>query len=255
MNAPLPAPVSQDLPTIIRPLVKPAELVQAQGETAQLIQQALTEKVDYGLVPGSKNPSLFKAGGERLLVAFGCHPEYEVVEKEVDHDRQSEWRKRKWNDKRRGYYDETIGTSYGLYRYVINCKIVQNQSGRVIGAHIGSCSTMESKYIDRPRDCENTVLKMAQKRAMVGAVLNTFGLSDRFTNDMEDVHDNAEENGEVAQNPGFDANIPAHKAWVDKLLAGLGVTDPVKIAKILAAITGKQSQEATDIIDRMSKTS
>jgi hypothetical protein len=42
------------------------------------------------------------------------------------------------------------------------------------------------KYVDRPRECENTALKMAEKRAHVGAVLNAFGLSEQFTQDVED---------------------------------------------------------------------
>jgi hypothetical protein len=33
---------------------------------------------------------------------------------------------------------------------------------------------------------ENTILKMAKKRAQVDAVLTTFGLSDQFTQDMEE---------------------------------------------------------------------
>ena len=46
---------------------------------------------------------------------------------------------------------------------------------------------MENKYVEDPRDRENTVLKMAQKRAFVGVTLNVFGLSDRFTADLEDM--------------------------------------------------------------------
>src|SRR5690606_10620038 len=63
--------------------------------------------------------------------------------------------------------------------------------GVVIGEGVGSCSTMESKYIDRPRDCENTALKMAKKRAYVDATLTTFGLSDQFTQDVEDMEHEA----------------------------------------------------------------
>src|SRR5690606_11474960 len=75
-------------------------------------------------------------------------------------------------------------TSLGLYRYVYKCRIVRN--GQTIAEGVGTCSTLESKYIDRPRDCENTVCKMAQKRAFVAATLHAFGLSDRFTQDIED---------------------------------------------------------------------
>jgi hypothetical protein len=71
--------------------------------------------------------------------------------------------------------------------------------GQVVGDCIGVCSTMESKYVDRPRDCENTALKIAQKRAHVGATLNAFGLSEQFTQDVEDNPDSAStDDGEQA---------------------------------------------------------
>jgi hypothetical protein len=41
-------------------------------------------------------------------------------------------------------------------------------------------------------DCENTVLKMAQKRALVAAILNATAASDAFTQDVEDMASNAE---------------------------------------------------------------
>ncbi len=161
---------------ILRPIVKPSELIEAHKEITVLITQALVSGTDYGTIPGAKTPSLFKAGAERLLKAFGCHAEYGVLSQEADHDRVVTYRKK--------YGPEA--TSVGLYKFVIECRVI-SANGACVGTGIGSASTMESKYIDRPRDLENTVLKMAQKRAMVAAVLNTFGLSDRFTQDVEDM--------------------------------------------------------------------
>src|SRR5690606_25684207 len=86
-----------------------------------------------------------------------------------------------WQDK-----NTEDGLSLGLYRYVVECRLVHRASGVTVGQGIGSCSSMESKYIDRPRDSENTILKMACKRAYIAATLNTHGLSDQFTQDMED---------------------------------------------------------------------
>jgi hypothetical protein len=51
---------------------------------------------------------------------------------------------------------------------------------------VAACSTLESKYIDRPRDSENTVVQMAAKRAYIAAIRQTLGLSDQFTQDVED---------------------------------------------------------------------
>ncbi|MDP9202342.1 MAG: hypothetical protein M3P26_10495 [Gemmatimonadota bacterium] len=178
--------------TLMRPIAKPADILVAQEETRALIQETLKEGRDYGLIPGIKKPSLLKPGAERVGIAFGCYPRYRIVEKEVDHDRKVEWRKKKrvYNNAHkndRTYKEEEVtGESLGLYRYVVECELVHRDTDAVIGSCIGVCSTMESKYVDRPRESENTALKIAQKRAHVGAVLNAFGLSEQFTQDVED---------------------------------------------------------------------
>jgi hypothetical protein len=178
---------------LLRPIAQPAEIIASQEATRVLIHEALLEGRDYGKIPGIDKPSLLKPGAERVCLAFGCTPRYTVVEKEVEHDRPVPWRKVKaiWEgprgNKRKVRDEITEGTSLGLYRYVVQCDIVHRESGQVVGSSIGSCSTMESKYVDRPRDCENTIIKMAQKRAHVGATLGAFGLSEQFTQDVEDM--------------------------------------------------------------------
>ena len=178
----------QTAPLMLRPMVKPDQLIGYHQELTDLIRQAMKEGKDYGKVPGTDRPTLLKPGAERLAVAFGCSITYQVLESEVDHDRKVHWQKykTKWVNNRKTR-ELTEGDSLGLYRYIVRCSLVSRQTGAVVGEGIGSASSMESKYIDRPRDLENTVLKMAQKRALVAAVLNTFGLSDRFTQDVEDM--------------------------------------------------------------------
>lgn len=221
----VPAPKMQ----LIRPIADLAEIVEAKKQMLDLIPKALTKDVDFGTIPGTNKECLFKAGAERMCQLFGAHPEYEIVEKEIDHDRKnvfkSQWvdsgsdKPANWQElkakgvgrnKNKGTKDnpewvwqergEGMGESFGLYRFVIRCRIVR-QDGLVLAESLGSCSTLEGKYIDRPRDCENTVLKMGQKRAFVGAALNAFGLSDRFTADVDDVA------GEVHGKPANDAGV------------------------------------------------
>ncbi len=207
----------QRSPAILRPLVKPDELIEAQNEITQLIVKALKKDTDYGQVPGTRGKeTLFKPGAERILKAFGCHVKYVVTEREVDHDRINNYEKMVWSERLRRK-EPVEGTSRGLYRYVIECQ-VYTHAGAFVGSGIGSCSTLETKYIDRPRDLENTVLKMAQKRAMVAAVLNTFGLSDRFTQDMEETVDRPDKTVEVpetAQRPlGYDPQNRKMQSWL-----------------------------------------
>lgn len=190
---------------ILRPLVNPAAMIQAENELAELVTKALKPGVDYGVIPGTDKKkkdkdgkeepprqALFKAGAERLTKAYGCVAEYPEIVSDIDHDRVVSFSKRKrvYNNAFTGdnsyNMQEEAGMSQGLYSFRVRCRIVLIETGQVVGEGWGSCSTMESKYIDRPRDLENTALKMAQKRAMVAAVLNAFALSDRFTQDLEE---------------------------------------------------------------------
>lgn len=233
---------------ILRPIVKPSELIEAHKEITVLITQALVSGTDYGLIPGAKTPSLFKAGAERLLKAFGCHPEYVVLSQEADHDRVITYRKK--------YGPEM--TSVGLYKFVIECRVISSL-GVCVGTGIGSCSTMEAKYIDRPRDLENTVLKMAQKRAMVAAVLNTFGLSDRFTQDVEDMDLPGKPDATVSRttvshdppaSPIYDPDNYKHSDALTKKLRARGIAED-KFEKISVRLKGRLTTDLDDVIEHL----
>ena len=183
---------------ILKPIAPIAEILEQQNALRAFIKQALVEDRDYGKIPGVEKPTLLKPGAERINAAYGVIARFSIVEQEIDHDRVNEWRKEKrrysggtWT----GDVDVVEGKSFGLYRVVMLCELVHRETGIVIGSCIGSCSTLESKYIDRPRDCENTIYKMAEKRSLVGAALLAYGLSDEFTQDVEDT--GAGENGET----------------------------------------------------------
>lgn len=179
---------------LMRPIAQPAELIQAGEETRALITQALVEGRDYGAIPGTTDkPILFKAGAERLCGAFGVYPRFTIVSAEVDHDREVNWTKRqkKWKNRKFAGWQETSGVSLGLYRYVIECELVSRATGEVVGQALASCSSMESRYIDRPRDVEGTCLSIATKRAHVAAVRLAFGLSGAFATENDGQEDEA----------------------------------------------------------------
>jgi hypothetical protein len=172
----LPEPVSED-PVLLETLPL-AKLIEQQNAINDVVAKLLQEGTDFGVVPNTDKPSLLKPGAERILWAFNCGAHYEILDKEIDHDREVTYQTR----------DGRTLTSVGLYRFIVLCRVVTRSARpQCIGTGIGSASTLESKYISRPRDVENTVLKMAQKRALVAAVLNAFALSGRFTQDVEDM--------------------------------------------------------------------
>lgn len=237
-------------------MASPADLLKRQDEIARFIQSNLTEEVDYGVVPGTRDkPSLFKPGAERINSAFGVTAVHSIVEKEIDHDREN------------NYVDKykKPGKSQGLYRYVVDCRLLLGD--RLLASCLATCSTLESKYISRPRDCENTSLKMAQKRAYVGATLLAYGLSNRFTADVEDTHANDDglqeretERQDSAHAPrverepdakkaggGYDDNVPAHQRYLQDALKKREV--PEKFwEEISNAMRGKVFQELDAVL-------
>jgi len=249
------AVVERPQPALMRPVATPAELVEHHKTVVDLIGQALTEGQDYGVIPGTRGkPTLLKPGAERLCVAFGCAPHYEVLEQDVDHDREVQWSKKRWEwGAKRGekIWITESGTSLGLYHYVIRCRLVRRETGDVAADGIGTCSTMESKYVDRPRDLENTVIKMAQKRAFVAATLNAFGLSDRFTQDVEDAP--RPEPRPKAQ-PAADLATAEQVEFIRKLLKSHVVYDDERTKMDAAIGRGLTKAQASRALDGLTAT-
>lgn len=190
-RAPVSHAVARGAVGLLKPIAPASDVLEAQNEVRAYVHSVLKEGRDYGKIPGVDKPSMLKPGAERVTLAFGLTPEFTIEEQTVDHVGEYPWVKRKWewHPTIRGQkvWSEEKGVSYGLYRYVVRCDLRHRETGVVVASCIGVCSTLESKYVDRPRDVENTVLKMAQKRAFVGATLIATGLSDEFTQDVEDL--------------------------------------------------------------------
>ena len=156
----------------------------AHGKRIQdIAQQAMKEGVHFGRIPGVPKPTLFKPGAELLCVTFGLRPDFTETHR-LDTSAVYEWPERR---KRSGDIIPA-GKCIGLTHYGYKCKVVHFATGRIIGEGEGSCSNWETKYRDLPwPDVDNTVKKMAQKRALVAAVLVATACSDTFTQDVEDM--------------------------------------------------------------------
>ena len=82
--------------------------------------------------------------------------------------------------------DSTRNFNDGFFQYQVRCKLYKN--GTLITEGLGSCNTKEKKYIKQDAyTVDNTVLKMAKKRALIDATLLVASLSEVFTQDVEDM--------------------------------------------------------------------
>jgi len=126
-----------------------------------LVKTQLSQNHDYGIIPGTPKPTLLKPGAEKILMLMGLSSEFDVL-------------------------DSTRDFKAGFFQYQIKCKLFKN--GVLITEGLGSCNTMERKYVKMDAfTMDNTVLKMAKKRALIDATLLIASLSQIFSQDLEDV--------------------------------------------------------------------
>lgn len=135
--------------------------MQKISQFQKVIQSTLHQNHDFGIVPGTDKPTLLKPGAEKILMMMGLRSEFEIV-------------------------DSTRDFEKGFFQYQVRCKLYRGDM--LITEGLGSCNTKERKYIKQdPYTLDNTVLKMAKKRALVDATLLVASLSDIFTQDLEDM--------------------------------------------------------------------
>lgn len=192
--------------------------VRAQVNLMQdVMAEVMRKDTHYGVIPGTKQPSLYKAGAEKIMSTFRLAADPQV---------------------------EDLGRD-GEVHYRVKVAIL-SASGAFLGAGMGECSSQEDKYAWRgvvcpeeydatpenrrrtkfskwqgkvekkqqvrtnPADVANTILKMAKKRGMIDAVLTVTAASDLFTQDIEDLPPEvvAEIVGQQAPRPSKHASAP-----------------------------------------------
>lgn len=135
----------------------------------------MIEGVHYGVPPGCEprgnvdprqwkaKPSLYKAGADFVCDLMGLRDQYES-------DRLS------W---------EMLGSPPNVF--IRKCQLFSRNNGKLVGEGTGA-RTNGTKKMDI-----NGSIKMADKTAKVAAIINSYGLSDLFTQDMErETFDNPE---------------------------------------------------------------
>lgn len=164
----------------------------------EVMEEVMKEGEHFGKIPGcGDKPALFKSGAEKLVMTFRLGAEYGELPGSMETD------------------------TFVVYK--INAKLIHIPTGNVVGNGRGTCNSKEKKYRTRsvytnkatdeekaigkpetrigkddkkynvlivpqdPWDVQNTIYKMACKRALVAAVLNATAASDIFTQDIEDL--------------------------------------------------------------------
>jgi hypothetical protein len=107
------------------------------------VQTQMVKDVDYGIIPGTKKPTLLKPGSEKLCRLFSLRPSYELIDFVTDFDKP-------------------------LFHYHYRCTLVR--SGEMVGQGDGSCNSKEKKYESQKYkiyDLTVTVHSPPQKKAIV----------------------------------------------------------------------------------------
>lgn len=127
------------------------------------VNQNFIEGIDYGKGdPRSEKKTLLKPGAEKMCRLFDTHPEW-------FNDRET------W---------EMAGSPKDTIFFI--CRIVKNNNGKIIGEGRGAC-TIGVKFNGQAEKDANGAVKFGKKRSLVDAVLSTFMLSERFTQDLEEI--------------------------------------------------------------------
>lgn len=141
----------------------------------EFVAKVMIRGEHYGTIPGTSKPTLLKAGAEFLREAYGFEVKSRCIEKKFIPARETESNK-----------------DYVEYSY----RVELFQNGRSVAVCEGSCNNYERRYESfSPFVVMNTIQKMAQKRAYVGAVISATRSSNIFAQDLEDEPELAREAG------------------------------------------------------------
>lgn len=209
-------------------------VVAMTGMVKEVMQTVMKINEHYGTIPGVKKPSLWKPGAEKLLLAFRLAPSYEIVKHIAEpafisymvrcdlhhqssglmgaglgscNSRETKYRYRSTETST----GQTVPRNYWDLKKSGDNKQAQALLGgkdfKAIKDETGAWVIAESKKVenDNPWDLDNTLLKMACKRALIAAVLNVTAASDVFTQDLEDLKANGYERvDDKPEKPPFD---------------------------------------------------
>jgi len=192
------------------------EMRQQRKQFELFVKSQLHDKVDFGVLPGTDKPALWKSGAEKLANLF-------QLGSRIVHN------------------EKTIDIEKNFAMFAITIEIFHLPTGRSVAQCEGICNSHEKKYKERQTydwiwneqlrkkvktpigspvqtpigEVLNTLTKMAQKRAYVGAVIVATKASDFFNHDLtEDEEEFFENNPDYLKNQEQLAKVEREKAHV-----------------------------------------
>ncbi len=181
----------------------------------EVMKQAMKQDEHYGVIPGTgKKPTLLKPGAEKLCLLFRLDPQFESVETRDGEHLTVKSRCVLYHiptGMRMGSGEGSCSSKETKYAYrnaTLACPdcgkdaIIKGKEeyggGWLCFKKKGGCGSkfpddqfkgieLGKVPVDNLADQYNTVLKMADKRALIAAVLVTTAASDIFTQDLEEM--------------------------------------------------------------------
>jgi len=168
--------------------------VDQRSEFKAKVGSIMVQGIDYSIIKDKK--SLGKAGAEKIASIFNWAAEFV---KDTD----------TW---------EMLGKPEGTLCYI--CKLTDRKTGAFVGEGRGTRS------VDKDGGDTNKSVKMATKSSHIDATIRASGLSDIFTQDLEDMPpQNIQTGYEYTAQPGHTKDAtPKQKAFIKKLIKVKGVS-------------------------------
>jgi hypothetical protein len=189
----------------------PQDIVRQVARIQEVMQSVMKEGVHYGKIPGTDKPTLLQPGAQVLLLTFRLSPRFQVEMHDLGNGHREYQALCELYSLATG---QLVGSGVGMcstmeskyrYRNVADYEITgepiptdakeRKKEYRAQGYGMKKIDGVWEwvRYKDSERaenpdiaDVYNTVLKMASKRALIHATLNTLAASDMFTQDVED---------------------------------------------------------------------
>jgi hypothetical protein len=197
----------------------PAQVVAQVATIQRLMADVMREDTHYGKVPGTDKPTLLKPGAEKLCFTFRLADEYEIMPQSVFTDIFIKYVVRctlrhigsgqvcgsgigSCNSREAKYRYRWMATDLAPEKHEANAQKAKGLGKWRKGGGAGNTWVWHVRMDnDNPYDQDNTLLKMAEKRAKVAATLNATAASDIFTQDVEDLPEYAREEAAAPESP------------------------------------------------------